>query len=551
MANLKLSGVLLLAVGTLGPFACIAQIDGQTALLPHLEQKGRLVQLMVDGKPFVMLAGELHNSSSSSLAYMQPEWAQFAADGLNTVLTPVSWELIEPKQGVYSFELVDGLLAQARAEHVHLVLLWLAAWKNGMSGYPPLWVKQDTKRFPRVMENGNSVNVLSTFAPATLDADAKAYGALMAHLRVVDTQHTVLMMQVENEVGILGASRDHSAVADRAFAGTVPPELMLYLATHKSTLNEELRTLWETNGLKTSGTWTDVFGDSARTDEIFMAWHYATYVQAVAASGKKQYDLPMYANAWLGGADTPPGDYPSGGPQPRVLDVWKAAGESLDMLCPDLYASGFAGWANRYHRTDNPLFIPETNGGAVGAANVFYAIGEQDAIGFSPFAIDAGMHGETSLHLPGFAESRVELAASYKLIASMLPQIQAAQEKGDAHGFVLDKEHPQVDFIMHGVTVHVSLDELFSYHADSGYGLLLQDGPDSFIGAGKGFRISFTPRESDAGMLGIASIEEGVYDNGNWIAGRRLNGDEADQGNNWRFDLYSVKIERARVYSIH
>lgn len=549
MANLKLFGVLLLAMGTLGPMPCIAQTDGQTASLPHLEQNGHATQLMVEGKPFVMLAGELHNSSSSSLAYMQPEWAQLAADGLNTVLTPVSWELVEPTEGTYSFEIVDGLLAQARVQHLHLVFLWLAAWKNGMSGYPPLWVKQDTKRFPRAVQNGHPMNVLSTFAPATVQADAKAYAALLAHLRVADAQHTVLMVQVENEVGILGASRDHSALAEQAFAGPVPSELLHYLTAHRDTLNAELRSLWEANGKKTSGTWTEVFGDTARTDEIFMAWHYATYVQTVAASGKKQYPLPMYANAWLGGGDTPPGNYPSGGPQPRVLDIWRAAGQSLDMLSPDLYASGFADWANRYHRADNPLFIPETNGGTVGAANVFYAIGEQYALGFSPFAIDAGMHGETSPHIAGFAEGRVDLAASYKLIASMLPEIEAAQIKGDAHGFVLDKDHPEVDFVMHNVTVHVSLDQLFGYHADAGYGLLLQDGPNTFIGAGKGFRVSFTPRDPAAGALGIGSINEGVYDNGAWVAGRRLNGDEADQGSNWRFDLSGLKIERARIYS--
>jgi beta-galactosidase GanA len=323
--------------------------SSQPGSIPHLEQRGQATQLILDGKPFLMLAGELRNSSSSSLAYMQPAWSQLAAMSLNTVLTPVAWDLVEPSEGHCDFSLVDGLLAQAREQHLHLVLLWLAAWKNGMSSYPPAWLMADTTRFPRAVENNNPAEVLSTFAPATLKADGDAYAALMAHLRTVDQQHTVLMVQVENEVGVLGASRDHSAIAEHAFSGSVPAALPGYLSAHRAALNSELRELWESHGAKTAGTWPEIFGDSARTDEIFMAWHYARYVQAVAARGKAVYPLPMYANAWLGGGDTPPGDYPSGGPQPRVLDVWKAAGSALDMQSPDLYAAGFADWCNRYH----------------------------------------------------------------------------------------------------------------------------------------------------------------------------------------------------------
>jgi beta-galactosidase GanA len=296
---------------------------------------------------------------------------------------------------------------------------------------------------------------------------------------------------------------------------------MRYLVDHRESLNQELRVLWEQNGAKSDGTWTEVFGDSARADEIFMAWQYARYVQAVAAAGKRAYALPMYANAWLGGGDTPPGNYPSGGPQPRVLDVWKAAGTALDMQSPDLYAADFADWCSRYHRPDNPLFIPETNGGSAGAANVFYAVGEQSALGFSPFGIDAGMHGEDF--------PNAEVAA-----------------KG--RGFVLDKSHPAVDFVMDGMTVHVRLDEIFGHQAESGYGLILEEQPNTFLGAGKGFRLSFTPRRGDKPRIGLASVVEGHFEHGVWVAGRRLNGDENDQGNGWRFDQRQIHIERATLY---
>ncbi len=361
----------------------------QDANSPHLEKRGVTTQLIVDGKPFLMLAGELNNSSSSSLDYMRPVWPRLAAMSLNTVLTPLSWELVEPVEGKFDFTLLDGLLAQAREQNLHIVFLWLATWKNGMSSYPPVWVKQDSKRFPRAQRNGSEVGILTPLASATSEADARAFAAVMQHLREVDGRnHTVLMMQVENEVGILGDTRDHSPEANRAFASAIPEDLGRYLKSHKDSLNPEFRALWDEHGDQTAGTWTQVFGETARADEIFMAWHYARFVNTVAAKGKAAYNLPMYVNTWLAGEDTTPGDYPSGGPQPRVLDIWKAAGTAIDIYSPDLYAPEFASWSNRYHRAGNPLFIPETVGGAAGAANVFYAIGEHAALGFSPFAID-------------------------------------------------------------------------------------------------------------------------------------------------------------------
>jgi beta-galactosidase GanA len=183
-------------------------IHAQDSNIPHLEKRGESTQLVVDGKPFLMLGAELHNSSSSSLDYMKPIWPKLAALPLNTVVTPLSWELVEPSEGKYDFTLIDGLLAQARENHLRIVFLWLASWKNGMSSYPPVWVKSDTRRFPRAILYGHESNILSTFGQATQEADARAFAAVMKHIREVDGRdHTVLMMQVENEVGILGDAR--------------------------------------------------------------------------------------------------------------------------------------------------------------------------------------------------------------------------------------------------------------------------------------------------------------------------------------------------------
>jgi hypothetical protein len=532
----RLTSVAISVAAFLVPIAVCAQ----DPTLPHLEQRGVTLQLVVDGKPFLMLAGELHNSSSSSLEYMKPIWPRLAAIPLNTVLTPISWELVEPAEGKYDFTLIDGLLAQAREQRLRVVFLWLAAWKNGMSSYAPVWVKQDTKRFPRVVLHNNEANILSTitgFSDATRDADAGAFAAVMQHIREVDSRdHTVIMMQVENEVGILGDSRDHSPAAEQAFAAAVPPQLIEYLKIHRDTLDPELRELWRQQGEKTSGTWAQVFGDTPRADEIFMGWNYARYVQAVTTRGKAAYALPMYVNAWLASQDTAPGDYPSGGPQPRVINTWKASGSAIDIYSPDIYLPNFSYWASRYHRSDNPLFVPETSG-SDGATNVFDAVGEYAAIGFSPFAIDSFS-----------PEQMTDLGASYSAIASVAPILLDQQTKGNVHGFSLTRDHPSVEFSMNGYMVHVSLDEIFGDHSEKGFGLIIATGQDEFLGAGKGFRVLITARAPSPFKLGYASIDEGTYDDGKWKPGRRLNGDENDQGSYWRFDASSIKIEKAVLY---
>ena len=517
-----------------------AQHDGH-ATIPHLRKQGSATQLVVDGRPFLVRGGELHNSSASSLEYLRPFWERLLSLNLNTVLAPVYWELLEPREGAFDFSLVDGLIREARRHDLRLILLWFGSWKNGMSSYVPGWVKRDYRRFPRArLADGRSVEVLSTLSDANLQADADAFVALMRHLRAVDgAEHTVLMVQVENEVGILGDSRDRSDAANAALSAPVPPELLDWLQGHGNDLAPELAARWAASGQRTSGSWSEVFGEvsgnNAEADEIFMAWRYATYVDRVAAAGKAEYPLPMFVNAWLSNPYQKPGDWPSGGPLPRVHDLWRVGAPHVDMIAPDIYQSNFQEWCQRYAERGNPLFIPEMRRGEDGARGVFLAVGQYDAIGTSPFAVDSIESPETS-----------PFARIHAALRQVAPLVLEHQGKGKMVGFLLDAEHPSARRELGGYELEIMLD-------GEGWGLIVAEGDDSFVGVGSGFRVGFHQHAGAAGAssaarVGIVAVDEGEYRAGRWVPGRRLNGDETAQGQWWRFPDQRITVERCAVY---
>jgi beta-galactosidase GanA len=267
-----------------------------------------------------------------------------------------------------------------------------------------------------------------------------------------------------------------------------------------------------------------------------MGWNYGKFINQVAAAGKKEYPIPMYVNTWLSGPTTSPGRYPSGGPLPEVIDLWKAAGDGIDIYSPDIYAPNFSEWCERYHHGGNPLFIPETRGGADGEANVFYALGAHDAMGFSPFGIDSWM------------ETNSDLDKAYAPLMQMADVILQHQGSGQMTGFLLDKDHPSTSVEMNGYQVEISLDEIFGSKAEQGYGLVMATAPNEFLGIGRGFRVSFTAKTPGPSYTGIGYVEEGTFSNGSWIPGRRLNGDENDQGKFWRFAPQRINTERVVVY---
>jgi hypothetical protein len=477
---------------------------------------------------------------------------------MNTVLAAVEWSLIEPVEGKYNFSVVDDLLADARANDLRLILLWFGSWKNGQSHYIPEWMKADFKRFPRIKgENGKSLEILTPFSKENLDADAKAYAALMLHLNEVDqVQRTVIMMQVENEVGILGSPRDHGDAANTLFNSAVPQELMSYITANKEKLLPETSELWSSSGYSTSGTWTEVFGESEKCDELFMAWHYAQYINEITKAGKAQYALPMFVNAWLVQiSDKRPGDYPSGGPQAHMLDIWRAGAPDVDLYCPDIYRPVFSELCELYTLNNNVLFIPEARAGEQGAGQLFYATGKHNAIGYSPF---------------GF-ETRTDdvendpMTRAYKVAGSMADIILEAQEKGKITAVLLGGDMNSSDEVTLGDYKFLA-EQGSSRRGPSeapalGYGLIINISPDEFILYGSNIQVSFSPATEGPAIAGIAWVDEGKYEKGVWKPRRRLNGDdimldydlakkalENKTGTGLRFGSGNEYLQRVKLY---
>ncbi|MDQ8201432.1 DUF5597 domain-containing protein [Pelagicoccus sp. SDUM812003] len=503
---------------------------------PHLRKQGTATQLIVKGQPYLVLGGELHNSSTSSAEFLAPLWPKLRQLNLNTVLAAVSWELLEPEEGHFDFSLVDSLISSARAHDLKLILLWFGTWKNGLSNYVPTWVKRDSDRFARAKTTGDiPLEIVSTFSINAREADAKAFAGLMQHLRECDGEkNTVIMAQVENEVGILGDSRDRSSTAMDAYSSDVPPKLIQYLLDGTADKNGDLSRLWRENGSKTEGNWSTVFGEGTATDELFMAWQYASYIEHVAAAGRAEYPLPLFANAWLSSLDSGPGgvasggqrpgEWPSGGPLPHTMDVWQIAAPTLDLLAPDIYQPQFTEWCRRYARRENPLFIPEMHWNDLAATQLFYPIGEHDCVGVSPFAIDSIEPGESN-----------RIQKSFHLLKQLAPTILGLQGFGKSVGFILNQETPNVRRELGGYELRIMLDEAFGQDAKQAGGLILQIDNDTFIGAGFGFQVAFSLSGETKIRAGIESIEEGRFKDGEWTPGRRLNGDEAGRGVHWRF----------------
>ena len=516
--------VAILSLGLLAAWpACGAAAPADA--IPHLVTQNGRHALIVAGAPFLMLGGQCHNSSAWS-ATLPGVWAEIERMHANTLEAPVYWEQFEPEPGRFDYSNVDLLLTQAREHHVHLVLLWFGTWKNGSSHYLPLWMKADPEKYPRIIgKNGDRIDSPSPHAPELLAADVRAFRALMKHLKSADPQHTVLMMQVENEPGSWQTVRDYSPRAEQLFAAPVPAELLakLGLTAHAG-----------------EG-WARVFGADA--DEYFQAWSVARFIGQVAAAGKAEYPLPLYVNVALRDPLSPPPatNYESGGATDNVLDLWKAAAPAIDVLAPDIYlpdAPRYLKVLELYGRADNPLLVPETIGSPAVSRFAVEAFA-RGAIGWAPFGIDRGERWNP----PSAGEPLPDpVPAMYAAIGSSMREIARLGYEGRLHAAVEETGAAAKTVPIGAWAASVKFGPpAFGYGRDPqpnpepvGRVLIGELGPDEFLVTAYLARVDFAPVGKAAGShRDFLRVEEGTFAGGRFQPVRLWNGDETDWGLNF------------------
>ena len=527
--------------------------------------------------PFPILGGELSNSAATSVEDIDEVMPRMRALGLNTVLVPAYWELMEPREqsqtglssaerrqkstegqliepveGQFDFTLIDRTIEVARQEQLHVVFLWFGVWKNSMSCYAPAWFKQDTKRFPRAMTaEGKQMEIASCFSDNVLQADLKAFSALMRHIKERDPQReVVIMMQIENEIGMLESARDHSPLAEKVYK---------------------------------QERWVERYGTDEYADEKFMALSYARYVEHLAKAAREIHDMPLYVNAAMNSRGRRPGEYPSAGPLAHLIDFWHEGAPSIDLLAPDIYDTGFKSWCAQYAmplrpqdggKIKNRLFIPESRCCENSGVRALYAFGEHQALGFSPFAIDQASPKETE-----------SVTKAYALLQQIF-NFQLSIVNLKTWGLLFDQEDRERIIDDDGVVM--TCRHYFTLPWDpratdgttwpEGGAMLIRLSKYEYLLAGSGVVIDFkTPTEkqqteqkqlgedgfAEAGgntgqkankrfsgkRLGLLSVDEvAIADDGTMQYLRRHNGDQTHQGRHARIGVGEWKILHIKLY---
>lgn len=500
--------------------------------LPRLERRDGRHALFVGGEPFLMLGVQANNSSNYPA--MLPEvWPVLEQLHANTLEIPVAWEQIEPSEGKFDFSWLDALIGQARKRDKRLVLLWFATWKNTGPAYAPTWVETDTARFPRMRtRDGKQHYVLSPHHRTTLEADKRAFVAMLRHVKSIDRDHRVILVQPQNEVGSYGQPRDFAPEAEALFKSAVPEPLA--------------------RARGKSGTWSAVFGPLA--DGAFNAWHTARYIDEIAEAGKGVLNLPMFCNAALSDAFAQPGKGggASGGPDWQLIDVWKAAAPHIDFVAPDIYkrdAKAYAEYLRQYARPDNALMIPETGNAAEYARFFWLALGK-GAIGFAPFGFDATGYSNYPLGAKQLDAATIDAFASkYGLFAPMARTWAKIAFEHPTWGAAKGADAADQSTLMGHWRVTAQFDlwqfgeREWKMEGDPaptvgkavGGAVVAQLKPDEFLVAGNDVRVRISLDKSAPDQRGVSmQVEEGRFDaRGRWLFKRIWNGDQTDYGLNF------------------
>lgn len=531
-----------MALWTTLALLAMTRIFAQTpaSAIPAIIEKDGRHALLVDGQPFFILGAQAHNSSAWP-GMLSQVWVAIEKMHANTLEIPIYWEQVEAQRGKFDFSLIDTLLIQARMHHVHLVLLWFATWKNGSNHYMPEWMKRDAGRYPNITgSNGQPVDSPAPGNEATMQADTKAFAAMMGHLKKADILHTVIMVQVENEPGSWGSVRDYAPAAQKLFEGPVPPELLK--AAVLTALNRPL---------VSAGNWQQVFGE--RADEYFQAWSIARFIGQVAAAGKAVYPLPVYVNAALRDPLTNPAasTYESGGATDNVIPIWKAVAPAIDLLAPDIYLSGserVLKVLDVYNRPDNALFVPEISF-SPDKTKYLYEVVARGGIGFSPFGIDDNGHStpDTAMakHVDLFAQEYAMAAPMMRQLAKwgFEGKIKAVTEREDHAAQTIDLGTWQAIVSFGSGSRNIVQPNALPI----GKLMIVQLDENKFVLAGTLCHITFLPAGNNTGKAWqYLKVEEGQYKNGVFKLLRIRNGDETDWGGP-RFDARPLLLQTTLI----
>ena len=529
-------------------------------------------RLMVNGKPFFALGGQVHNASGYAIKDLEQAIECVHLFGGNSIAIPVYWEQIEPEEGQFDCSIVGEIIDRCREEKLRVIFLWFGTWKNGTMKYVPAWVKRDTERFHRVLTpTGYKTSVLSSHCQANFDADKAAFVRLMGYIKDKDeAEGTVVAVQVENEPGIIGGTvRDFGPEGEAAMAEPVPGKLMDYL---RGRTDSPVYQIWQAAGAAAAGDWETVFGDDG--SEIMTAWSIAHYINAIAAAGKAVYDLPMYVNVWLdfAGWDVPGLSYPSGGAVTKVLDVWKCDTPDIDFIAPDDYKSDMETYSHIldvYDRPDNVLHVPESQcyGPGPNVRGIFKAIADHNSMGHHVFGVECFLDNEGDIR-----EDRIPILKSLSMVSDALPLIERYSGTGritaiTQNDFIACQYYEFGDWmclVEFGKGDGKGWNQMDYLHLDDvngpddpGRGLVFQVADNEFYIVGDAIRLHFN-RKCKGGHISpllsteflqmrsvnYATLTEGAFDEaGNYCINRYRSGDENDFGVWMSYDVGVVHVE--------
>lgn len=549
---------------------------------PQLVEHGNAKRIVANDQPMLMIGGEMGNSSASTKEDLQRIFPHLKNLALNTVLVPVTWELIEPREGEFDMTSLANIIDEARKNDLKVVLLWFGAWKNSMSCYAPEWFKVDTKRFPRAhTKEGKPVEEASSLSNNVLESDKRAFCKIMEYLRDNDSkEQTVVMVQVENEIGMIDVPRDYSADATKLYNSAVPKLLTDYLKANKKSLHPYIADKIAKAGAmgNKAASWPQLFGDDIYTEEIFQSWTYATYVQKIAEAGREIYNIPMYVNVALNSRGRQPGQYPSGGPLAHLIDIWHCGAPAIDVLGVDIYDKGVKDWFAKYHLPNNPLFVPEIRLEHKDAMYALYAFGHHGAMGFCPFSIEDYPLYEGSAsndwskidtsqddQLNAFSshsQSLSPLASVYRLLRQAEPLLLDKQGTKDMDAVLLDNDCREQEIIT-ADGIRLTIRHSYSLGWEPGAKdaewpetacIIVRQGKNDYFVIGSGVVVTYSPAESGKEWqkgdkrIGLAKCENVEFRDGEMKIVRHLSGDQTHQGRHVRIPCQQFEIQHFRLY---